>query len=77
MFGIDAFTPIINHPECAILGIGRVRRVPALVNDKTSWQEQVTLSLTFDHRVVDGVPAAKFLQTLTQILENPGPWLMP
>jgi pyruvate dehydrogenase E2 component (dihydrolipoamide acetyltransferase) len=76
MFGIDAFTPIINHPECAILGIGRVRRVPALVDDKMSWQEQVTLSLTFDHRVVDGVPVAKFLQTLTQILENPGPWLV-
>jgi pyruvate dehydrogenase E2 component (dihydrolipoamide acetyltransferase) len=77
MYGIDAFTPIINHPECAILGIGRIRRVPVFVNDKIVGQDQVTLSLTFDHRIVDGAPAAKYLQTLTGALENPGPWLMP
>jgi pyruvate dehydrogenase E2 component (dihydrolipoamide acetyltransferase) len=76
MFGIDAFTPIINHPQCAILGIGRIRRVPAFVGDQVTAQDQVTLSLTFDHRIVDGVPAAQFLQSLTQALENPGPWLM-
>jgi pyruvate dehydrogenase E2 component (dihydrolipoamide acetyltransferase) len=77
MYGIDAFTPIINHPECAILGIGRIRRVPVFVDDDIVGQGQVTLSLTFDHRFVDGVPAAKFLQTLVQALDNPGPWLMP
>src|SRR5207237_7297466 len=76
-FGIDAFTPIINYPECAILGIGCIRRVPVFVDDKVASQDQVTLSLTFDHRIVDGVPAARFLQTLTQALENPGPWLLP
>ena len=76
MLGIDAFTPIINHPECAILGIGRVRRVPVFVDDKITPREQVVLSLTFDHRVVDGAPAARFLQTLTQAIENPAPWLM-
>lgn len=60
MFGIDAFTPIINYPEAAILGVGCIRH------------GQVTLSLTFDHRVVDGAPAARFLQTLVQALEAPG-----
>jgi pyruvate dehydrogenase E2 component (dihydrolipoamide acetyltransferase) len=75
MFGIDAFTPVINHPQCAILGIGRVRRVPVFVDDKVVAQDEITLSLTFDHRIVDGAPAAKFLRTLTQAMENPGPWL--
>jgi pyruvate dehydrogenase E2 component (dihydrolipoamide acetyltransferase) len=72
MFGIDAFTPIINYPECAILGIGRIRRVAVLVDDKPVAREQITLSLTFDHRIMDGAPAAGFLQTLTNAIENPG-----
>jgi pyruvate dehydrogenase E2 component (dihydrolipoamide acetyltransferase) len=71
MFGIDAFTPVINHPECAILGVGRVRRVPAFVEDRVEPRDEVTLSLTFDHRVVDGAPAARFLQTLVKGIENP------
>jgi pyruvate dehydrogenase E2 component (dihydrolipoamide acetyltransferase) len=70
MFGIDAFTPIINYPECAILGIGCIRRLPVFVNDKVVARDQVTLSLTFDHRVVDGAPAARFLQALTGLLER-------
>ena len=45
--------------------------------DQIVVRDQVTLSLTFDHRIVDGAPAARFLQTLTQYVENPGPWLMP
>jgi pyruvate dehydrogenase E2 component (dihydrolipoamide acetyltransferase) len=72
MFGIDAFTPIINYPECAILGIGCVRRVAVFFDDKPVAREQVTLSLTFDHRIVDGAPAARFLKTLTNAIENPG-----
>ncbi len=64
-FGIDAFTPIINYPECAILGIGRIRRCPVVVDDQIVIRDQVTLSLTFDHRIVDGAPAAKFLQSLS------------
>ncbi len=63
-FGIDAFTPLINYPECAILGIGRIRRVPAVVDDRVVIRDEVTLSLTFDHRVTDGAPAARFLQML-------------
>ena len=69
--GIDAFTPIINYPECAILGVGRIRRCPAVLEDQIVIRDQVTLSLTFDHRISDGVPAARFLQTLTSLIENP------
>jgi len=76
-FGIDGFTPIINYPQCAILGIGRIERRPAVLGDLMVAQEQITLSLTFDHRIVDGAPAARFLQMLSGFIENPGPWLMP
>ncbi len=75
-FGIDAFTPIINHPECAILGVGRIHRQPAVVGDQIVARAQVTLSLTFDHRIVDGAPAARFLDMVRKCIENPGPWLM-
>ena len=71
-FGIEAFTPIINFPETAILGLGAIRREPVALDDGTlTSREQLTLSLTFDHRVVDGGPAARFLQTLTNGIENP------
>jgi pyruvate dehydrogenase E2 component (dihydrolipoamide acetyltransferase) len=70
-FGIDAFTPIINYPECAILGIGRIRRCPAVYEEQIVIRDQVTLSLTFDHRITDGVPAARFLQALSALIENP------
>jgi pyruvate dehydrogenase E2 component (dihydrolipoamide acetyltransferase) len=76
-FGVDAFTPIINYPQCAILGVGRIQRCPVAVGDEIRIGDQLTLSLTFDHRIVDGAPAARFLQTVTQMLENPSPWLMP
>jgi pyruvate dehydrogenase E2 component (dihydrolipoamide acetyltransferase) len=69
--GIDAFTPIIHYPECAILGIGRIRRCPAVLEDKIVIRDQVTMSLTFDHRITDGVPAARFLQTFSALIENP------
>ena len=69
-FGIDAFTPIINYPECAILGIGRIRRCPVVREDQIVIRDQMTLSLTFDHRITDGAPAARFLQTLSATIEN-------
>jgi pyruvate dehydrogenase E2 component (dihydrolipoamide acetyltransferase) len=75
-YGIDAFTPIINHPECAILGVGRIRRAAAVVGEQVVARYQLTLSLTFDHRIVDGGSAARFLDTLRQSVENPGPWLI-
>jgi pyruvate dehydrogenase E2 component (dihydrolipoamide acetyltransferase) len=73
-YGIDAFTPIINLPECAILGVGRIAERPAVVGGAVVPRDQVTLSLTFDHRVIDGGPAARFLQTLTEMIESPEPW---
>jgi len=75
-FGIDAFTPIINLPETAILGIGCIRREPAVVDNQIVPRDQVTLSLTFDHRAIDGAPAARFLQAIVQAVENPSAWLL-
>jgi pyruvate dehydrogenase E2 component (dihydrolipoamide acetyltransferase) len=76
MFGIDAFTPIINLPQCAVLGIGRIVREPAEWEGSIVPRDRMTLSLTFDHRVVDGAPAARFLQTLAGRVEQPAGWLM-
>ncbi|HUE17032.1 MAG TPA: dihydrolipoamide acetyltransferase family protein [Planctomycetaceae bacterium] len=75
-FGIDAFTPIINVPQCAILGLGRIDRRPTVVGDQIVPRDTITLSLTFDHRIVDGAPAARFLAALRTAIENPGPWLV-
>jgi pyruvate dehydrogenase E2 component (dihydrolipoamide acetyltransferase) len=74
--GVDAFTPIIQLPQCAVLGIGRIVREPAVVDEKIVPRDRMTLSLTFDHRVVDGAPAARFLETLRQCLEQPAAWLV-
>lgn len=68
-FGVEAFTPILNYPETAVLGMGAVQWEPvALANGHLVTRRQITLSLTFDHRVLDGAPAARFLQTLTHLL---------
>jgi pyruvate dehydrogenase E2 component (dihydrolipoamide acetyltransferase) len=75
-YGVDAFTPIINVPQCAILGLGRIEKRPTVLGDQIVPRDQITLSLTFDHRIVDGAPAARFLATLRQGIENPGPWLV-
>ena len=64
-------TPIISLPQCAILGVGRIAREPAVVNDQIVPRDQMTLSLTFDHRVIDGAPAARFLNDLRLALEHP------
>ena len=65
-YGIDAFTPIIHLPQVAILGVGRVLEKPAVHDGKIAIRSLMTLSLTFDHRVVDGAPAAAFLQTVAK-----------
>jgi pyruvate dehydrogenase E2 component (dihydrolipoamide acetyltransferase) len=72
MFGIDAFTPIINVPECAILGVGRIKPTPWAVGDCIGLRQAMWLSLTFDHRLVDGGPAARFLQAVAQAIEAGG-----
>lgn len=69
--GVDAFTPIINLPECAVLGVGRIVREPVVAGDAVVAQDRVWLSLTFDHRLVDGAPAARFLDTLRKAVEQP------
>jgi len=71
MYGVDVFTPIINPPETAILGVGRVAEKPMAVDGQMVVRPVMQLSLTFDHRVVDGAPAAEFLQKLKQKLESP------
>ena len=71
---IDAFTPIINPPQVAILGVGRVAEKPVIVNGEVGKGETMYLSLTFDHCALDGAPAAAFLQTLKGLLEDP--WWM-
>ena len=75
-FSIDAFTPVINFPEAAILGMGRIRREPVVRDDQICVRDTMVFSLTFDHRIVDGAPAARFLQLLCRLVENPGPGLM-
>ena len=69
--GIELFTPIINPPQVAILGVGMVQRRPVVVGDALAIRPSVYLSLVFDHRAVDGVPAASFLQELQGLLEKP------
>jgi pyruvate dehydrogenase E2 component (dihydrolipoamide acetyltransferase) len=69
--GVDAFTPIINPPQVAILGVGRIRERSALDGGELRAKTTMTLSLSFDHRVVDGADAARFLQGVTRGLEAP------
>jgi pyruvate dehydrogenase E2 component (dihydrolipoamide acetyltransferase) len=71
MFGIDTSTPIINPPEVAILGVGRISQELALVSGQVVARDKMSLSLTVDHRIVDGAPGAQFLQSLVQLLEHP------
>jgi len=73
-YGIDAFTPIINAPQVGILGIGRVVEKPVVYQGEIAKRSMMFLSLTFDHRVIDGAPAAEFLHTVTAHLEDP--WWM-
>lgn len=75
MYGIDAFTPIINLPQAAILGIGRINSKPAVHNGQIVPRDMIALSLTFDHRLVDGGPAARFLNTVREYVEEPLLWL--
>jgi pyruvate dehydrogenase E2 component (dihydrolipoyllysine-residue acetyltransferase) len=73
-YGIDAFTPIINAPQVGILGIGRVVEKPVVYQGEITKRAMMFLSLTFDHRAIDGAPAAEFLATVKGSLEDP--WWM-
>jgi len=71
MYGIDFFAPIINPPESAILGVGRIVKKPVVIKDEICPRSMMTLTLVFDHRIMDGAVAARFLQTAKEKLENP------
>lgn len=71
MYGVDHFTPIINPPESAILGVCRVVKKAVVIDDALVIRPIMNLCLSFDHRLVDGAAAARFLQKLRQMLEEP------
>ncbi len=71
MFDVDAFTPVINMPEAAILGVGRIAPKVVPYQGNIVVRQMWTLSLVFDHRLVDGAPAARFLQYIKQLVEEP------
>lgn len=68
---VDVFTPVVNPPQAAILGVGRVREVAAFEGAQVVRRQVTTLNLTFDHRISDGAPAARFLDAVAELLERP------
>lgn len=70
-FGVDRFEAILNPPQSVIVAVGRIAKRPVVENDQVVARLTMPVSLSIDHRVVDGVPAAAFLQTLIGILESP------
>ena len=71
MYAVDTFNPVINQPESAILGIGRINEKPVGVNGQIVLRPMMGVGLSFDHRVIDGAPAAAFLTELKSLLEHP------
>ncbi|KGJ71712.1 dihydrolipoamide acetyltransferase, partial [Cryobacterium roopkundense] len=71
MFGVEQFTAIINPPEGAILAVGGTAREAVVVGDDVVARYRMRYTLSADHRIIDGALAAKFLQTLTRLIENP------
>jgi len=71
MYAIDGFTPIINPPETAILGVGRIIDKPVVIESEIVIRPMLTLSLSFDHRAIDGAPAAEFITEIKRRLEEP------
>lgn len=71
MFGVEQFYAVINPPENAILAVGAIIDKPTVVNGEIVSRPMMTTSLTYDHRVIDGAEAAKFLRTLKEYIENP------
>jgi pyruvate dehydrogenase E2 component (dihydrolipoamide acetyltransferase) len=71
VFGSEAGTPIINHPEAAILGVGRIGPRPMVVDGRVEARTAVTLALSFDHRIMDGADADRAMTALRELLESP------
>jgi pyruvate dehydrogenase E2 component (dihydrolipoamide acetyltransferase) len=70
-FEVDAFTPVINLPQAGILGIGRIQEKVVPIEGEIIIRKMMTLSLVFDHRIIDGAPAARFLQQIKLNIESP------
>ena len=75
-YDVDAFTPLLSGPQCAALGIGRIVQKPRISEGSVTVGYVLTLSLTVDHCVVDGAPAARFLAALCQRIREPYPHLL-
>ena len=71
MFDIEHFTAIINPPEAGIIAVGRIREEPAVVNGQVAVRKAMRMTMSCDHRVIDGATGAAFLRTCKQLLENP------
>lgn len=71
MFDIESFTAVINKPEAGILAVGKIEKKPVVVNDEIVIRPMMQLSLTYDHRILDGAPAALFLRRIKELLEHP------
>ena len=71
MFDIEHFTAIINPPEAGILAVGSIAPAPAVVNGQIQVRRQMRMTMSCDHRVIDGATGAKFMKTLSLLLENP------
>ena len=69
--GVELFAPVINPPHAGILAVGTISKRPVAADDTVEVRNVATLSLVFDHRVVDGVPAGRFLGEVKGLLENP------
>jgi len=70
-FDVESFAPVIDPPQCAILGLGRIAYKPIAQGSQVSARPSTLLTLVFDHRIIDGVPAAKFLRDVKRNLEEP------
>jgi len=70
-YGVEIFAPVINPPQTAIIGFGTTEKRPIIINENVVVKHMATFSLVFDHRVVDGVPAAEFLRDVKRLLETP------
>lgn len=71
MFGVEEFTAIINQPESAILAVGAILDKPLVVNKEIVVRPTMKITLSYDHRVIDGAKAAEFAKTLQELMENP------
>ena len=70
-YDVESFAPLINPPQCGILGLGRIAYKPYASGEQISTRPLTVLTLVFDHRIIDGLPAAKFLQDVKRNLEDP------